>query len=162
YGKIGSSITLTCEVNIPQGHVIWYHDGIKLISSDSIPLKSTGLTIKNTDIGRTLTINSLKKDDFGSYTVKTKDNKRKIQIIKTIIYKSNILDTKYEYQTEILVHEPYQRQKTDVLESELPLLFIKKLEDQKVKENEQVILDCQLNRQPKSLPIWYKNDKEII
>jgi hypothetical protein len=49
------------------------------------------------------------------------------------IYKSIISDTKYEYQTEILVHEPYQRQKTDVLQSELPLLFIKKIERSKNK-----------------------------
>ncbi|CAF1031742.1 unnamed protein product [Rotaria sordida] len=232
-GKIGSSITLTCELNLPQGHVIWYHDGIKLASSDSIPSKSTGLTIKNTDVIRTLTINSLKKDDFGSYVVKTKDDKREIQIVQqtdddqlkvlehppklldldqgdelilsivtnrkcTIefyknnkllettehfdkdksrytvtfkiskvdfndagIYKSIIKDTKYEYQTEILVHDPYQRQKTDVLESELPLLFIKKLEDLKVNEGEQVILDCQLNRAPKTAPIWYRDGKEI-
>jgi hypothetical protein len=232
-GKIGSPITLTCEVNLPQGHVIWYREGVKLISSDSIPLKSTGLTVKNTDVIRTLTINSLKKDDFGSYTVKTKDDKREIQVIqatdddqlkvlehppklldldqgdelilsivtnrkcqieffkdnkplKTIeqfdkdksrytvtfsipkvdfddqgIYKSLLSGTKYEYQTEILVHEPYERQKTDVLESELPLLFIKKLEDQKVNENQSVLIDCQVNRQPKSSPIWYKDGKEI-
>ncbi|CAF4580073.1 unnamed protein product, partial [Rotaria sp. Silwood1] len=232
-GKVGSSITLTCELNLPQGHVVWYHDGIKLASSDSTPLKTTGLTIKNTDVIRTLTINSLKKDDFGSYVVKTKDDKREIQIVQptdddqlkvlehppklldldqgdelilsivtnrkcpiefykdnkllqtiekfdkdksrytvtfTIskvdftdagIYKSIIQGTKYEYQTEILVHEPYQRQKTDVLESELPLLFIKKLEDQKVNEGDQVILDCQLNRSPKTAPIWYRDGKEI-
>lgn len=232
-GKIGSPITLTCEVNLPQGHVIWYHDGIKLTSSESTPLKSTGLTVKNTDVIRTLTINSLKKDDFGSYTVKTKDDKREIQIIQATdddqlkvlehppklldldqndeliltivtnrkcsiefskdnkplkttekfdkdkstytvtftiskidfndqgIYKSFISGTKYEYQTEVLVHDPYQRQKTDVLESELPLLFIKKLEDIKVKENDQVILECQLNRQPKSSPIWSRDGKEI-
>ncbi|CAF4453114.1 unnamed protein product, partial [Adineta steineri] len=60
-GKIGSPITLTCELNIPQGHVVWYHDGIKLTSSDATPLKSTGLVVKNTDCTRTLTINSLKK-----------------------------------------------------------------------------------------------------
>lgn len=233
-GKIGSPITLTCELNLPQGHVVWYHDGIKLTSSDSTPLKSTGLTVKNTDVIRTLTINSLKKDDFGSYTVKTKDDKREIKIIQATdddqlkvlehppklldldqndeliltivtnrkcpiefskdnkplktteqfdkdkskytvtftipkvdfndegIYKSILPGTKYEYQTEILVHDPYQRQKTDVLESELPLLFIKKLEDIKVKENDQVILDCQVNRQPKSSPIWLCNGKEII
>ncbi|CAF4166926.1 unnamed protein product, partial [Rotaria sp. Silwood2] len=232
-GKIGSPITLTCELNLPQGHVIWYHDGIKLVSSDSTPLKTTGLTIKNTDVIRTLTINSLKKDDFGSYMVKTKDDKREIQIVQptdddqlkvlehppklldldqgdelilsivtnrkcsiefyknnklletiekfdkdksrytvsfTIskvdftdagIYKSIIQGTKYEYQTEILVHDPYQRQKTDVLESELPLLFIKKLADQKVNEGDQVILDCLLNRSPKTAPIWYRDGKEI-
>jgi hypothetical protein len=233
-GKIGSPITLTCEVNVPQGQVVWFHDGIKLTSSDSTPLKSTGLTVKNTDVGRTLTINSLKKDDFGSYTVKTKDDKRDIQVIQTTdddqlkvlehppklldldqgdelilsivtnrkcpiefskdnkplktteifdkdksrytvtftipkvdfsdqgIYKSILPGTKYEYQSEILVHDPYQRQKTDVLESELPLLFIKKLEDQKVKENESVILDCQFNRPPKSPPVWSRDGKEII
>ena len=232
-GKVGSPVTLTCEVNVPQGQVVWFHDGIKLTSSDSTPLKSTGLIVKNTDVGRTLIINSLKKDDFGSYTVKTKDDKREIQIVQATdddqlkvlehppkildldqgdeliltivtnrkcpiefskdnkplkttekfdkeksrytvtfsipkvdfsdqgIYKSILPGTKYEYQTEILVHDPYQRQKTDVLESELPLLFIKKLEDQKVKENEQVILECQFNRAPKSPPVWTRNDKEI-
>lgn len=232
-GKIGSSITLTCDLNLPQGHVVWYHDGIKLISSDSTPLKSTGLTVKNTGVTRTLTINSMKKDDFGSYTVKTKDDKREIQVVQSTdddelkvlehppklldldqgddlslsivtnrkcsiefskdskvlkttesfdqdksrysvtllmskvdfndagIYKSIIKGTKYEYQTEILVHDPYERQKTDVLESEMPLLFIKKLEDQKVKEGEQVILDCLLNRRPKTAPIWYRDGKEM-
>ncbi len=175
----------------------------------------------------------MKKDHFGSYTVKTKDDKREIQVIQTTdddqlkvlehppklldldqgdelilsivtnrkcpiefskdnkplkttetfdkdksrytvtfsipkvdfndqgIYKSILPGTKYEYQTEILVHDPYQRQKTDVLESELPLLFIKKLEDQKVNENDQVLLDCQVNRQPKSPPIWSRDGKEI-
>ena len=233
-GKIGSPVTLTCEVNLPQGQVIWYREGIKLTTSDSTPLKSTGLTVKNTDVGRSLIINSLKKDDFGKYTVKTKDDKRDIQIIQTTdddqfkvlehppklldldqgdelilsivtnrkcsiefskdnkilpttekfdkdksiytvtftiskvdfndqgIYKSSISDTKYQYETEILVHEPYQRQKTDVLESELPLLFIKKLEDQKIQENQSVTLECQFNRQPKSIPIWFKDGKELI
>ncbi|CAF0817324.1 unnamed protein product [Adineta steineri] len=233
-GKIGSSITLTCELNIPQGHVVWYHDGIKLTSSDATPLKSTGLVVKNTDCVRTLTINSLKKDDFGSYIVKTKDDKREIQVIQATdddqlkvlehppkvldldqndqliltivtnrkcsieftrdgkplqtiekfdkdkskysvtftidkvdfkdegIYKSNISGTKYEYQTEVMVHDPYKRQKTDVLESELPLLFIKKLEDIKVNEGDEVILDCQVNRQPKTKPTWYRNEKELI
>ncbi|CAF3800634.1 unnamed protein product, partial [Rotaria magnacalcarata] len=232
-GKIGSSLTLTCELNFPQGHVVWYHDGIKLASSDSTPLKSTGLTLKNTNVTRTLTIISLKKDDFGSYTIKTKDDKRQLQVVESSsddqlkvlehppklldldqgnelslsivtnrkcsiefsknnqvlktsenfdkdksrytvtfsiskvdfndagIYKSIIQGTKYEYQTEILVHDPYERQKTDVLEAELPLLFIKKLEDQKVKAGEQVILDCQLNRPPKTSPIWYRDGKEI-
>ena len=233
-GQIGSSITLSCELNLPQGHVIWYHDGIKLASSDSTPLRSTGLIIKNTDVGRTLTVNSLKKDDFGSYTVKTKDDKREIQIIQSDdkdqlkvlehppklldldqgdelilsivtnktcqiefskdnkilktsekfdkdksrytvtfsipkvdfsdegIYKSIVTGTKYEYQTEILVHDPYQRQKTDHLESDLPLLFVKKLEDQKVNENSPVILDCQFNRVPKESPVWLKNGKELL
>jgi hypothetical protein len=232
-GKLSLPITLTCELNIPQGHVIWYHDGIKLASSDSTPSKSTGLTIKNTDLIRTLTINSLKKDDLGSYTVKTKDDKREIQIIQATdddqlkvlehppklldldqndelilsivtnkkcpiefskdgkilktkekfdkdksrytvtfsidkvdfndegIYKSILPGTKYEYQTEIFVHDPYKRQKSDVLESELPLLFIKKLEDQTVNEGIEVILDCQLNRQPKTAPIWLRDGKEI-
>ena len=233
-GKIGSSITLTCELNLPQGHVVWYHDGIKLTSSDATPLKSTGLIVQNTDVKRTLTINGLKKDDFGLYTVKTKDDKREIEIIqikgddelKIFEYPPKLLDldqndelslsivtnrkcpvqfykdknllkttenfdqdksrytvtflipkvdlndagiyrtilpgTKYEYETEILIHEPYQRQKTDVLESELPLLFVKKLEDQKVNKGDEVILDCQLNRQPKTPPIWYRDNKEII
>ena len=233
-GKIGSPVTLTCEVNLPQGQVVWYHEGIKLTSSDSTPLKSTGLTVKNTDVIRTLTINSLKKDHFGSYTVKTKDDKREIQIVESTdddqlkvlehppklldldqgdelilsivtnrkcpiefskdnkplkitekfdkdqsrytvtftipkvdfpdqgFYKSILPGTKYEYQTEILVHDPYQRQKTDVLESELPLLFIKKLEDQKVKENETIILECQFNRAPKSPPVWTIDGKDLI
>jgi hypothetical protein len=69
------------------------------------------------------------------------------------IYKSIISGTKYEYQTEVLVHEPYQRQKSDVLESELLLLFIKKLEDQKVNENSPVVLECQFNRPPITSPI---------
>ena len=233
-GKIGSPITLTCEVNLPQGQVVWYHEGIKLTSSDSTPLKSTGLTVKNTDVIRTLTINSLKKDQLGSYTVKTKDDKREIQLVEstdddqfkvlehppklldldqgdelilTIVtnrkcpiefskenkplkttekfdkdqsrytvtfsiskvdfpdqgfYKCILPGTKYEYQTEILVHDPYQRQKTDVLEGELPLLFIKKLEDQKVKENDSVVLECQFNRAPNSPPIWTRDGKELI
>ena len=232
-GKLGSPLTLTCEVNLPQGHVIWYHDGIKLTSSESTPLKSTGLVVKNTDVVRTLTINSLKKDDFGSYTVKTKDDKREIQIsqstdddqlkvlehppkvldldqndqlilsivtnrkcpiefskankpLKTTekfdqtkstytvtftidkvdfpdegIYKVILPNTKYEYQTEVFVHNPYERQKTDALEGELALLFVKKLEDQKVKETDQVILECQFNRAPNSAPIWTRNDQQL-
>ena len=41
-GKIGSSITLTCELNLPQGHVVWYHNGIKLTSSDSTTIEING------------------------------------------------------------------------------------------------------------------------
>ncbi|UJR34155.1 hypothetical protein I4U23_021562, partial [Adineta vaga] len=232
-GKVGSPVTLTCELNIPQGHVTWYRQGIKLTSSDSTPSKSTGLTVKNNETIRTLTINTLKKDDFGSYTVKTKDDKREIQLVQTSdddqlkvlehpgklldldqndqlnlsivtnkkcpieffkdgkilkttetfdkeksrytvtftidkvdfkdqgIYKSILPGTKYEYETEVLVHDPYQRQKTDIGDSEEPLLFVKKLEDQTVKEGIEVILDCQVNRTPKSSPIWTRNGQEL-
>ena len=72
----------------------------------------------------------------------------KVDLNDAGIYRSILPGTKYEYETEIWVHDPYQRQKTDVLESTLPLLFVKKLEDQKVNKGDEVILDCQLNRQP--------------
>ena len=231
-GKLDSSVTLSCEVNLPQGQVVWYHDGIKLTSSDSIPSRSSGIAVKNTDLTRTLIINTLKKDDFGNYTVKTKDDRREIQlkqqtdddqlkvlehppklldldqgdaltltvvtnqkcsiqfskdnqVLKTRetfdaetsrytvtfaidkvelndagIYKSIINGTKYEYQSEILIHDPYERQKVDV-NAEMPLLFVKKLENQKVKEGDEVILECQLNRPPKTPPIWSCNGKEL-
>ena len=232
-GKLGDSVTLTCELNLPQGQVTWYHDGIKVASSDSQPMKSSGFSIQNVDAKRSLTILALKKDDFGAYSVKSKDDKRAIelvpsndddqlkvlehppkvldldqgdqlilsivtnrkcriefskdnQVLKTTdtfdkdknrytvtldmgqvtlndggIYQSKIVGTQFEYRTEILVHDPYQRQKTDVLEAEMPLLFIKKLEDQKVTEGVEVLLECQLNRAPKSPPVWYQDGKEI-
>ena len=233
-GKLGSPVTLSCEVNLPQGQVVWYHEGIKLTASDATPSRSSGLSVKNTDVGRTLTLTGLKKDQLGSYSVKTKDDKREIQVklasdddqlkvlehpgkvldldqgealilsivtnrkcsieflknnqrLKTTetfdaaksrytvtyqldqvelndagIVRSRVVDTQFEYQTEVLVHDPYQRQKTDVLDSELPLLFIKKLEDQKVNEGEPVRLECQFNRTPKSTPSWTRNGVEFF
>ena len=232
-GKLGSPVTLSCEVNLPQGQVTWYHEGIKLATSDSTPSRSSGVVIKNSEVTRTLTISVLKKEQLGSYSVKTKDDKREIQVklssdddqlkvlehpgkvfdldqgealllsivtnrkcsieflknnqrLKTSekfesdksrytvsyrldqaelndagIYQSRVVDTPHEYQTEVLVHDPYQRQKSDVLDSELPLLFIKKLEDQKVQEGEEVRLECQFNRAPNSTPTWTRNGVEV-
>ncbi len=37
--------------------------------------------------------------------------------------------------------------------------LLKKLKDQKTNENQTVLLDCQVNRQPKSSPIWYSDGK---
>lgn len=232
-GKLGSPVTLSCQVNLPQGQVIWYHDGIKLASSDSVPSRTSGITLKNTDVTRTLTITNLKKDDLGSYVVKTKDDKREIQVqqqtdddqlkvlahppklvdldqdeslvlslvtnrkcpieffkgkqvLKTKesfdadesrytvtfsiekaslddagMYKALVSGTTFVYDTEVMVHDPYERQKLDSKDMEMPLAFVKKLENQKVKEGEEIVLECQLNRAPRSNVTWFRNDKEL-
>ncbi|CAF1342008.1 unnamed protein product, partial [Didymodactylos carnosus] len=234
---IGSSITISCTLNVPQGHVTWFHDGIKIASSET-PIKSTAnrYTLTSEDTKRTLTIKSVEKDDFGPYTVKTKDDKRDLTLtektsdddklkvlesppklldldqndelnlsivtnrpcpiewtkdnrpLNTIakqiddkhyrvtftvpkvdfdhagIYKCVVLGKNnkplYEYQTEVLVHDPYERQKQD-LEFEEPLIFVRKLEDQKVNEDTDIVLECELNRQPSSIK-WFKDGNELV